>query len=89
MFLRGPSMSNEFVVLRRGEFETYTNYDDIPLDFDHVIKFLPEVPLGPHSDDEHIMLEQWNAKLQRLLEIEHQNNLNKLTIEDCDKYTYE
>ena len=35
-------MAHEFVILRKGKQETYTSYEEIPLDFDHVIKFLPE-----------------------------------------------
>ena len=37
-------MPHEFVILVNGKLETYTRYEDIPEEFDNVIKFLPEVP---------------------------------------------
>ena len=66
-------MAHEFIIKRKGNLETYSNFDDIPLDFEHVIKFLPEIPEGPHTEDEHNEIEIWNNKLQQLLEIERKN----------------
>ena len=66
-------MPHEFVVKRNGILETYTQFEDIPDDFEHVIKFLPEIPEGPHMHDEHEELEKWNEKLQFLMEIERKN----------------
>ena len=63
-------MAHEFVILRNGILETYTEYNEIPLDFDHVIKFIPEVPEPPHTDEQHEEIESWNEKLQALMEIE-------------------
>lgn len=62
---------HKFVVKRNNILETYTNYGDIPHDFDHVIEFLPEIPDGPHSDEEHDELAKWNDRLQELMRIEH------------------
>lgn len=61
---------SEFVVMKAGKLLTYTNYEDIPADFDHVIKFVPDIPAGPHTEDEHDLMDAWNDKLQRLMEIE-------------------
>lgn len=63
-------MAHEFVIIRNGVLETYTDYDDIPLDFEHVIKFIPEVPEPPHTDEQHEEIESWNEKFQALMEIE-------------------
>ena len=63
-------MAHEFVIRRNGQLETYTKYEDIPNDFDNVIKFIPEVPEPPHTDEQHEEIESWNAKLQALMEIE-------------------
>ena len=63
-------MAHEFVLLVKGELKTYTNYEDIPDEFDNVIKFIPEIPDGPHSHNEHDEIEKWNEKLQLLLEKE-------------------
>ena len=62
---------HKFVIKRNNILETYTNYEDIPDDFDHVIEFLPDVPDGPHSDEEHDELAKWNDRLQELMRIEH------------------
>lgn len=63
-------MAHEFVLLIKGELKTYTNYEDIPDEFDNVIKFIPEIPDGPHSHNEHDEIEKWNEKLQLLMEKE-------------------
>lgn len=64
-------MAHEFVVKRNGKLETYTKYEDIPRDFDHLIKFIPEVPKPPHTDEQHEEIDSWNEKLQALMEIEN------------------
>ena len=64
-------MAHEFVLLINGELKTYTNYDDIPEIFDNVIKFIPEIPDGPHTQEEHEEIEKWNERLQKLMEKEH------------------
>ena len=63
-------MAHEFVIMRNGVLETYTDYDDIPLDFEHVIKFMPEIPEPPHTDEQHGEIEKWPARLETLMEIE-------------------
>lgn len=67
-------MTHEFVIMRNGVLETYTDYHKIPSDFQHVIKFNPEMPSGPHTDEEHDEMGTWNDKLQRLMQIECINN---------------
>lgn len=62
---------HKFVVMKDGELLTFTQYDDIPRDFDHVIEFLPEIPPEPHTQEQHEEIEQWNSKLQELMEIEN------------------
>jgi hypothetical protein len=57
--------------MRRGKLETYTEFEDIPKDFEHVIEFAPEVPPGPHTDQQHDEIDQWNDRLQQLMRIEN------------------
>ena len=45
-------------------------YDDIPEQFDNIIKFLPDIPDGPHSHDDHDEISKWNERLQQLMEKE-------------------
>jgi len=61
------------VVKRNGVLETYTEYEDIPLDFDHVIEFKPTVPEPPHTEEQHEEIEQWNNRLQDLMKREREN----------------
>jgi hypothetical protein len=70
-------MAHEFVVKRNGVLETYTEYDDIPNDFDHVIKFLPDVPSAPHSEAEHDEIHSWMEKFQALMEKERARSMQR------------
>lgn len=66
-------MKHEFVILRKGVLETYDDYEKIPVDLDHIIKFLPFIPDGPHTHEQHKEIDLWNEKLQNLLQLERQN----------------
>lgn len=66
-------MAHEFVIIRNGLIETYFNYEDIPSDLEHVIRFLPDIPDGPHTPEQHEEIDGWNEKLQKLLELERKN----------------
>ena len=63
-------MNHKFVILNNGVLETYTKYEDIPESFDNVIQFLPEIPEGPHTHEEHDIIDQWNDKLKELMKRE-------------------
>ena len=63
-------MAHEFVVMVNGQLQKYTQYEDIPVIFDHVIKFNPETPKGPHTAEQHAEIAQWNVKLQELMKKE-------------------
>ena len=60
----------EFQFIINGELVTFDKYEDIPDEFEHVIKFLPDIPEGPHTEDEHEELALWNIRLQELMEKE-------------------
>jgi hypothetical protein len=64
-------MPHRFIVMINGKLETFTNYEDIPDIFDHVIEFVPEIPPGPHTNEQHEEIESWIPKFQRLMEIEY------------------
>ena len=63
-------MGHKFVIMRNDVLEAYDRYENIPDDFDHVIEFLPEIPLGPHTQEQHEEIDSWNDKFLRLMEIE-------------------
>ena len=58
----------EFVV--NGELVLYDKYEDIPEDFEHVIRFIPDVPEDAHTEEEHAEMALWNTRLQKLMEKE-------------------
>ena len=61
---------SEFQFIVNGELVTYDKYEDIPETFEHVIKFLPDVPPEPHTEEEHEEIQEWNNKFQELMEKE-------------------
>ena len=73
--MRVKTMPHRFTVKKNNELITYTDFDQIPTDFVHVIEFLPEIPPEPHTEEQHEEIEQWNTKLQQLMEIERARSL--------------
>ena len=62
----------EFVFLVHGKQMSFDTWEGIPkdFDFDHVIKFLPDIPPEPHTEEQHAEMEIWNTRLQQLMEKE-------------------
>ena len=60
----------EFVFQIDGREVTITKWEDVPEEFDHVIKFIPDVIPEPHTEEEHEEMAQWNIRLQELMEKE-------------------
>ena len=60
----------EFQFIINGELVTFDKYEDIPDEFEHVIKFLPDVIPEPHTEKQHEEMAQWNIRLQELMEKE-------------------
>lgn len=63
-------MAHKFTILLEGKLISYDNYEDIPLEFDNLIEFLPEIPPGPHTDEQHEEIEQWMYKFAQLMKRE-------------------
>jgi len=60
----------EFQMIVDGELVLYDKYEDIPEKFDHVIRFIPDIPPEPHTEDDHDEMASWNTRLQELMEKE-------------------
>lgn len=60
-------MKGVFVFIVDGELKTFYDYREIPNDFDHVIRFQPDVPPGPHDHEQHEEMEKWTELLQELM----------------------
>ena len=65
----------EFQFIINGELITFDNYEDIPDEFDHVIKFIPDIIPEPNTKEEHAEMAQWNTRLQELMEKERARSL--------------
>lgn len=68
-------MGHRFVIMQDDKLYEYAEYDQIPSEFDHVIEFAPEIPPGPHTDEQHDEIYQWQVKFNRLMEIEYASSL--------------
>ena len=71
-----PVYNHKFVIMVNKELITYTRYEDIPNVIDHVITFLPDFANGPHTDEQHEEIVNWNNKLQELMRRERNNASN-------------
>lgn len=63
-------MSHRFIILKDGKKKIYDKYENIPLSFDNLILFSPEIPDGPHTDAQHEEIHQWENKFKELLKRE-------------------
>ena len=63
-------MAHKFVLIVDGVLKTYDKYEDIPETFNRVVEFLPEIPDGPHTDEQHEEMEKWTEKLKDLIKRE-------------------
>lgn len=62
---------SKFIIKIGSELKTYTKFEDIPTIFDNVISFLPEIPEGPHNEEQHEEIGLWNGRLQELMRREN------------------
>ena len=68
-------MAHEFTFKIDGELVTFTEWENIPDKFDHVIRFLPDVP---HEEVDHDAPAGgiWSVRLQELMQKERDNASN-------------
>ena len=57
-------MKGEYVVKIGTSFLEFSNSTDIPDEFDHLIKFVPEEPPEPHTQEDHDFINTFNDKFQ-------------------------
>ena len=65
----------EFQFIVDGELVSFDNWENIPENFEHIIKFLPDISEDPHTEDEHDEIAVWNDRLQELMEKERARSL--------------
>ena len=70
-------MKHEFIISENNILYTYDKYEDIPLVFDHLIKFFPDIPPEPHTKEQHDEIDKWPQLIQDLLKRERNASSNK------------
>jgi hypothetical protein len=63
-------MKGEFDITIGGVVHRYTDYNDIPMVFDNLIRFEPEIIPEPHTEEQHEIMESYNDKLKELMKRE-------------------
>ena len=63
-------MKGEYIIRIGASLHTFYDYNDIPLSFDNVISFIPDIKEGPHTDHDHEELHKLNDMLKELLKRE-------------------
>lgn len=61
------SIEGVFQVLLDGKVVTYTKYDDIPDRFDNLIRFAPDIPPEPHTEEQHEWIESLPETMNELM----------------------
>ncbi|MGB1197167.1 MAG: hypothetical protein ACPG3W_10855 [Synechococcus sp.] len=64
-------LTGRFVFRVAGVARTYRHWDEVPIAFEEVIAFQPDIPLPPHTPEQHAEIEAWDARLQELLRKHH------------------
>ena len=59
-------MIGEYTVKIGNKLFDYTNVNDIPEEFDHLIKFLPTLPPEPHTPEEHDLIDSFMPKMREI-----------------------
>ena len=60
-------VTGHFEILVDGDVKTYNRIGDIPLIIDNVIKFQPDIPDGPHSEEQHSEYAKYSWYLQQIM----------------------
>lgn len=63
-------MKGLFLIKDGVNYMEFHNYDDIPMSFDNLIRFEPEVIPEPHTEEQHKLMESYNDKLKELMKRE-------------------
>lgn len=69
-------MKGVYVIRDGVELMEFSNWNDIPNEFDYLIRFEPEVPPPPHTDEQHEELEGIHAKFKEMMQREKNNGNN-------------
>lgn len=62
------ALTGRFVFRVAGAPRTYRRWEDVPLVFEALVAFEPNIPPPPHTHEQHAEIEKWEARLRWLLE---------------------
>jgi hypothetical protein len=62
------ALTGRFVFRVAGVPRTCRHWEDVPLAFEDVIAFQPDIPPPPHTPEQHAEIQRWEARLRWLLE---------------------
>ena len=60
-------MKGRFVIRTGKDLIEYTDTDMIPMSFDNLIEFAPEIIPEPHTEEQHEEMESYNNVLKELM----------------------
>lgn len=60
-------LKGEFICLVEGELVTYHDFNDIPMEVQHVISFMPTFIPPPHTEEEHEINAMWMSRLHNVM----------------------
>ena len=63
-------MANTFTILIGNDQFTYERIEDVPESFDYLIKFEPEYPDPPHTEEQHAYIDSFPLMLKELMDRE-------------------
>lgn len=61
-------LTGRFVFRVNGAPRTYYHWHDVPLVFEEVVAFKPNIPMPPHTLEQHVEIGAWEARLRWLLQ---------------------
>ena len=65
--------AGQYVVLLNGELLAFGHWNDIPAKVDAIIKFLPDIPPGPHTDEQHEQIERLTETFREFMKRERKH----------------
>ena len=54
-----------------GQVAEFDRWEDLPERFDHLVRFLPQIPPPPHTPEQHADAEAWVGRLRAAMEREN------------------
>lgn len=63
-------MKGLYLIKEGSCYMEFHDWNDIPMEFDNLIRFEPAVIPEPHTEEEHEIMESYNDKLQELMKRE-------------------